>query len=214
MSTDDHAWDDGHDDADGAGGDGMAMFEPLDSTDGQSSAALAGNEPGRVGGPSGPARTFGHPDAWWLSAPAGDAAGPSPSPRRPELLDDAEAAWWADIAAWADWAIATFRLAKWLPPCWPRHPALVEEVQALWLLWCDAWMSGEEPTAPIGFLAQLGYALGRIETLWQIPCTASDHTEPTAVRASQRHRPVTTRFWSNPDCEPDVDLPGIGRPGR
>ena len=50
--------------------------------------------------------------------------------------------------------------------------------------------------------------------------TASDHAEPTRRPClAARHRPVTTRFWSNPDCEPDADLPDAGlldsgRPGR
>ena len=69
----------------------------------------------------------------------------APAPRRAELLGDLEDAWWADVTAWTEWAIATFRLSRWFPSCWLRHPALVEEAQALWLLWCEAWMPGTEP---------------------------------------------------------------------
>lgn len=170
--------------------DDLSMFEPYD--DGGSGADP---EPLR----------FGDPDTLWLSPPAYDGAGIAPAPRRSELLGDAEAAWWNDVATWTEWAIATFRLTKWLPPCWPRHPALVEEAQALWLLWCAAWMPGVEPGAPAGFLNQLGWALNRIETLWKIPCTASDHTEPTSVRQSHHDRPVTTAFWSNPDFDPAIN---------
>ena len=146
---------------------------------------------------------FGDADAPWLSPSVYDGnEGIPPAPRRAEVLGDREAAWWTDVAAWSEWAIATFRLTKWFPPCWPRHPALVEEAQALWLLWCAAWM-GIDPTAPSAFLNALAAALARIETLWQTPCTATDHTEPTPTRSSQRTRPVTTQWWSNGDFDPD-----------
>ncbi len=146
---------------------------------------------------------FGDAGQPWFTPPAYDGnEGIPPAPRRAELLGDGEGAWWADVAAWTEWAIGTFRLTKWLPPCWPRHSALVEEAQSLWLMWCAGWM-GTDPNAPAAFLNTLATSLQRIETTWQIPCTATDHTEPTPVRASQRHRPLTTTWWSNADFDPD-----------
>ena len=127
---------------------------------------------------------------------------PVPAPRRPELLGDGEDAWWADVTAWTEWAICTFRLSRWLPPCWLRHPALVEEAQALWLLWCDAWMPGVDARSPNQFLQSLSLALNRIETLWQIPCRHDAHTEPTPERDTTRVRPMTADWWSLDDYDP------------
>ena len=126
----------------------------------------------------------------------------SPAPRRPELLGDLEASWWADVTAWTEWAIITFRLSRWFPSCWLRHPALVEEAQALWLLWCEAWMPGTEPAAPAQFLHTLSGSLHRIDTLWQIPCRADTHTEPTPERATVRVTPVTRDWWSLAEFDP------------
>lgn len=125
-----------------------------------------------------------------------------PMPRRPELLGDMEDAWWADVTAWTEWAIATFRLGKWFPPCWLRHSALVEEAQALWLVWCEAWMPGVAPVLPAQFLSYLAAALGRIETLWQIPCRADNHSEPAPLKPPQRLRPPTREWWSMPEFDP------------
>ena len=69
--------------------------------------------------------TFGDVNYPWRSPHAYDGP-PSPAPRRAELLGDAEDAWWADVTAWSEWAITTFRLSRWLPPCWLRHTALVD----------------------------------------------------------------------------------------
>jgi hypothetical protein len=140
---------------------------------------------------------FGDTGLPWRSAPGYDGV-IAPAPRRAELLGDAETAWWDDVAAWADWAIRTFRLTRWFPPCWRRHSALVEEMQALWLLWCVAWLPGVDPGAPVGFLHNLDLALGRIEHRWQIPCSADDHTEPTPTKPSKPVRPITDQWWSNP----------------
>lgn len=119
----------------------------------------------------------------------------SPAPRRPELLGEQEADWWADVTAWTEWAIATFRLSRWFPTCWLRHPALVEEAQALWLVWCDAWLPGTDPHGPSQFLHALSLALNRIETLWQIPCRPDSHTEPPPERQPVRIRPTTRAWW-------------------
>ena len=126
----------------------------------------------------------------------------APAPRRAELLGDLEEAWWADVTAWTEWAIATFRLSRWFPSCWLRHPALVEEAQALWLLWCEAWMPGTEPAAPAQFLHNLSLALNRIETLWQIPCRPDSHSEPTPERETVRVRPLTRDWWSLEEFDP------------
>lgn len=128
----------------------------------------------------------------------------APAPRRPELLGDQEAAWWADVTAWTEWAIATFRLSRWFPPCWLRHPALVEEAHALWLGWCAAWMPGTDPLLPGQFLATLAAAVGRIETLWQVPCRQDAHSEPTPPRASARIPPTTRDWWSIAQFDPTV----------
>ena len=146
---------------------------------------------------SGEQLAFGDVPYPWRTPHAYD--GPqSPAPRRPELLGAAEDAWWADVTAWTEWAIGTFRISRWLPPCWPRHPALVEEAQALWLMWCEAWM-GVDPTSPVQFLYQLDTALHRIETRWQIPCTLDTHTEPTPIKPSVHVRPLT-RQWRSLDA--------------
>jgi len=126
----------------------------------------------------------------------------APAPRRAELLGDLEDAWWADVTAWTEWAIATFRLSRWFPACWLRHPALVEEAQALWLLWCEAWMTGVDPHAPTQFLHNLSLALHRIDTLWQIPCRPDSHTEPTPERPTTRVRPTTRNWWSLDEFDP------------
>jgi len=145
---------------------------------------------------------FGEVPYPWRTSIAFDGP-PAPAPRRAELLGDAEEGWWADVTAWTTWAIGTFRLGHWFPQCWPRHPALVEEAQALWLLWCDAWLPGLNPSAPVGFLYNLSLALNRIETLWQISCRDS-HTEPLPEHAAPpardrttvRIRPLTRDWWS------------------
>ncbi|HWL44564.1 MAG TPA: hypothetical protein VNQ73_16610 [Ilumatobacter sp.] len=150
--------------------------------------------PGQRPDYSGEQLAFGEVQYPWRSSPAYDGP-PSPTPRRAELLGDAEDAWWADVTAWTEWAIATFRLSRWFPPCWLRHPALVEEAQALWLLWCEAWL-GMDPANPAHWLYQLDSALHRIETRWQVPCTLDNHTEPTPIRPSARVRPLTSQWWS------------------
>lgn len=148
---------------------------------------------------------FGAVQYPWRTPAAFD--GPqSPAPRRAELLGDMEEAWWADVHAWTDWAIATFRLTRYFPPCWPRHPALAEEAQALWLLWCEAWMTGVNPSMPTQFLQHLSLALARIETHWQIPCTPDNHVEPTPVRPSAQHRPFTRDWWSLESFDPTADV--------
>lgn len=150
--------------------------------------------------PTGEQLSFGNVDYPWRTPYAYD--GPQAVvPRRAELLGDAEDGWWADVEAWTNWAIATFRLGRWIPQCWLRHPALVEETQALWLLWCDAWMPGINPTAPAGFLHNLSLALHRIETLWQVSCRDS-HTEPMPERKSTHVRPITQQWWSLDDFDP------------
>jgi hypothetical protein len=144
---------------------------------------------------------FGQVTSPWRTPHHYDGS-PVPAPRRPELLGDGEDTWWADVTAWTEWAIHTFRLARWLPPCWLRHPALVEESQALWLLWCDAWMPSVDARAPNQFLQSLSLALHRIETLWQIPCRHDTHTEPTPERHTTRVRPITHDWWSLDDYDP------------
>lgn len=128
----------------------------------------------------------------------------APAPRRPELLGDLEDAWWADVTAWTEWAIGTFRLARWFPACWLRHPALVEEAQSLWLVWCAAWLPGTDPHLPAQFLTQLAAALNRIETLWQIPCRPDSHTEPSPARRPVRVHPTTSEWWSLDTFDPSV----------
>jgi hypothetical protein len=149
--------------------------------------------------PTGEQLAFGEVHYPWCTPYPYD--GPqAPAPRRPEILGDAEDGWWADVTTWTEWAIATFRLSRWFPPCWLRHPALVEEAQALWLLWCQAWLPGVEPSAPVGFLHNLSLALNRIETLWQISCRDS-HSEPIPERPSVRVRPLTQEWWSAKDYD-------------
>lgn len=145
--------------------------------------------------------TFGAIEYPWRT-PAPFDGPQSPAPRRPELLGDMEDAWWADVRAWTEWAIATFRLSRWFPPCWPRHRALVEEAQALWLLWCEAWMPGIAPSMPTQFLYHLSIALGRVDTYWQIPCTPDTHSEPTPIRPSAPIRPATSDWWSLDTFDP------------
>lgn len=157
------------------------------------------NPPGRPGH-AGEQLSFGDVAYPWRTAAAYD--GPlSPAPRRAELLGDAEDAWWADVTAWGEWAITTFRLARWFPPCWLRHAALTEEAQALWLLWCEAWM-GLDAGGPAHFLHQLDSALHRIETRWQVPCTVDNHTEPTPTKPGAQVRPLTRAWWSLDDFTP------------
>ena len=118
--------------------------------------------------------------------------------RRPELLAaDDLAGWWRDLDAWTGWLIATYRLARWLPPCWSQHPALVEEVMGLWVLWQNAWLPATDPNSPAGFHWQLDIALGRIENRWQIPCTPDHHTTPPPVPASCFQPPTLRDWWSS-----------------
>ena len=128
----------------------------------------------------------------------------APAPRRAELLGDLEEAWWADVTAWTEWAIATFRLSRWFPSCWLRHPALVEEAQALWLLWCEAWMPGTEPAAPAQFLHNLSLALQPDRDAL---------ADPVPPRLPQRTDPGT-RNRPGPSTDPRLVVTRGVRPDR
>lgn len=120
-------------------------------------------------------------------------------PRRPEVLDPAALkVWWADLEAWATWAISTFRLTKFFPPCWPQHRALVEELMALWFVWQAAWLPATDQQAPIGFLRELDWTTGRVERLYRISCSSSEHKPQVEVEAGAVGPYELHQWWSNP----------------
>lgn len=134
----------------------------------------------------------------WVSAAVFDGQ-MAISPRRPELLGDSVDGWWTDLDTWAVWAIGTWRLARWFPPCWPEHPALVEELMALWLHWQACWLPSIDPQAPVGFLRELEWSLGRVERLWKPSCTPDTHRPAPQAVAAAVGTPELHRWWSNPN---------------
>lgn len=121
------------------------------------------------------------------------------APRRPELLGDAVDTWWLDVMTWGDWMVATFHVERSLPECWPRHAALVEEMLALWLNWQSVWLPCTDAAAPIGFLRELDWAIGRIERLWKTPCTAGNHKNIVPITIPSTGEPELHPWWSNPN---------------
>lgn len=122
-------------------------------------------------------------------------------PRRHELLNDRDRhLWFADMSAWADWAIHTFRLRKWLPACWMRHPQLVEEVYALWMAWMATHLPGDNSMGPATWLRELDAALGRMDRLWQVPCKDT-HRDPVPIGPSDPVTPPAMAWWGHPDFD-------------
>ena len=144
------------------------------------------------------------PAALWLSPWVFDGHPPL-APRRPELVGDQTDALWTDLATWARWAITTFRLTGWFPPCWPQHPALVEELLALWWHWQTVWLPGTDGTAPVSFLRELEWALGRCERLWKPPCTTDRHKPQPDPTADAHGTPSWRQWWSNPGYPDDKE---------
>lgn len=144
-------------------------------------------------------RDYGAPNPYpWRSPMMWDGDMPI-CPRRPEVLDDAaRAVWFADLEAWATWAIGRFRIAKHFPPCWPQHGGLVEELLALWLVWQAAWLPATDALAPIGFLRELDWSIGRVERLWRLSCTPSEHKTQVEVAAGAVGPYEIHPWWNNP----------------
>jgi hypothetical protein len=134
----------------------------------------------------------------WSSPPVFDGQ-MAYAPRRPEVLGDSVDAWWADLSSWASWTITTFRLTRVFPPCWPQHPALVEELMALWMHWQAVWLPATDATAPVGFLRELEWSIGRVERLWKTSCSPDAHTAPAPVPAGSAGTPDLHDWWSNPN---------------
>jgi hypothetical protein len=146
---------------------------------------------------------YGQPGAdLWFSPPMFDGGVPL-MPRRPEVTGDGVDALVADLTAWVEWLVATFRLHAKIPRCWVRHPALVEELQALWFLWQHCWLPAADPTMPVAFLRELDASLSRIERHWKVPCDANEHKEPKTPSFRSSGVPVWRAWWSHPDFNDD-----------
>lgn len=146
---------------------------------------------------------YGQPGAdLWFSPPMFDGGIPL-MPRRPEITGDQLDALVADLTAWVEWLVATYRLHPKIPDCWPRHPALVEEMQALWFLWQHCWLPAADPTMPVAFLRELDASLSRIERLWKVPCAANDHKTPKTPMYRSSGVPTWREWWSHPDFRDD-----------
>ena len=143
--------------------------------------------------------TYGAPlERPWLTSWVFDGQA-ALAPRRPELLGDQTDALWADLRSWVVWASATFRLVRWFPPCWPQHPALVEELLALWSCWQALWLPSIDPGAPIGFLRELDWSIGRVERLWKVPCDVDGHKPQPDPILGADGTPQLHHWWSNPN---------------
>ena len=146
---------------------------------------------------------YGQPGAdLWFSPPMFDGGVPL-MPRRPEITGDGVDALVADLTAWVEWLVATFRLHPKIPGCWVRHPALVEELTALWFLWQHCWLPAADPTMPVGFLRELDASLSRIERHWKVPCDANEHKDPKTPMYRSSGVPAWRAWWSHPDFNDD-----------
>ncbi len=125
--------------------------------------------------------------------------------RRPEIAGDSCGALFADLTAWVDWLVHTFRLQGRIPPCWIRHPALVEELLALFFLWQHSWIPAQNASLPIGFLRELDWSLGRIERYWKVPCDQTEHKAQAPVTFTTSGVPTMRAWWSNPDYDDSDD---------
>jgi hypothetical protein len=121
------------------------------------------------------------------------------APRRPEVLGDTVDVFWGDLTTWVVWLQATFKAARWFPPCWPQHPALVEELLGLWFAWQHAWLPSADPNAPIGWVRELGWALDRVERLWKVPCGSDGHRDQPDPVLGADGIPALHHWWSNPN---------------
>lgn len=146
---------------------------------------------------------YGQPGAdLWFTSPMFDGGIPL-MPRRPEITGDSLDALMADLTAWVEWLVATFRLHPQIPSCWLRHPALIEELQALWFLWQHCWLPAADPTMPVSFLRELDWSLGRIDRHWKVPCDTDTHKEPQAPPYRSTGTASWRAWWSHPGFNDD-----------
>lgn len=90
---------------------------------------------------------------------------------------------WDDLIQWAEWIIATYRLGRYIPPCWPEHPGVVQELRSLYFFrqmaerQLNDWGNGLEL-----WHASLKQMVERVGPLIS-PCTQTHHEpEPTSNR--------------------------------
>lgn len=133
-------------------------------------------------------------------APSAVDCPPPMYPRRPEA-GTYPASVAKDLAVWGEWLRQTFKLGRWLPPCWGQHPALAEEVLALWFAWSAAF-AGDEPFGPINWLGQLDASLHRMDR-WSPGCTPYEHKvhHPEAPTLAFDEVAVAGEWWSNADFD-------------
>lgn len=126
---------------------------------------------------------------------------PHPINWRSLSAEDAVFEWFA-LNEWVDWVRREFGLsASVIPPAWHRHPELVWELSALHLHWLAAYDPAQHASAPIGWLADLHAAQGRLREWVALSGTRLD-----------RDRPTRQTVWPGEGPEPAaVETPIIDR---
>jgi hypothetical protein len=105
----------------------------------------------------------------------------------------------ADLTAWVDWLVPTFRIQARIPPCWVRHGGLGEELLGLFFFWQHTWLPAKDLSLPVSFMREFDWALGRIDRYWKVPCDSTEHEDPATINYASTGIPNWTRWWSNPD---------------